>query len=412
MRESAPRSIRTARLQAVSAPSDEHRRRVAAAVAALAGGIAASQSALDRDPVPQHTSILRGRTWVCELLAGNAARMQNNLGMNTHVFLRLLHALEEKAGLRDSRHISKEEKLAILLYALVTNCTNRKLAERFQRSGDTISRVIHSVIDTVLAPAFYHAYVKPPDANSVAERIRSDPKFYPYFKDCIGAIDGCHKPVSAPADVSDCYHNRKGFVSINFLAAIDFNMSFVYALSGWEGSATDSTVYDDARRRDFSIPQGKLFLADGGYPMDRSLLIPFRGERYHLREWAAGNTRPRNARELFNLRHSQLRNIIERGFGVVKRRFAMMRESSYFPLELQAKSVLVMLVFHNFILFHDPHDAAEDDDDSDETLPMVDESAAVHALLGGGSRGAEEADARREAIAQAMWEDYERHRAR
>ena len=82
--------------------------------------------------------------------------------------------------------------------------------------------------------------------------------FYPYFRDCVGAIDGTHIPVFVPEDRRAPYRNHKGVVSQNVLAACSFEFKFVYILSGWEGSASDSLVYQDARTTDFQVPDRKL----------------------------------------------------------------------------------------------------------------------------------------------------------
>lgn len=37
-----------------------------------------------------------------------------------------------------------------------------------------------------------------PEFRSVHERLQ-DPKFFPHFNGCIGAIDGTHIPVTVPA---------------------------------------------------------------------------------------------------------------------------------------------------------------------------------------------------------------------
>ena len=68
-------------------------------------------------------------------------------------------------------------------------------------------------------------------------------------------------------------------------------MRFTYTLTGWEGSATDARVYDDAITSDLHIPEGKYLLADEGYPLRRELLVPYRGVRYHLAEWGRANVR-------------------------------------------------------------------------------------------------------------------------
>jgi len=43
-----------------------------------------------------------------------------------------------------------------------------------------------------LVGSFYKKYVKPLSANETPPEIKGNPKLYPYFKDCRGAIDGSH----------------------------------------------------------------------------------------------------------------------------------------------------------------------------------------------------------------------------
>jgi hypothetical protein len=43
---------------------------------------------------------------------------------------------------------------------------------------------------------------------------------------------------------------------MNILAACTFDLWFCYVLSGWEGSAADGQVFDDARKVDFAILPG------------------------------------------------------------------------------------------------------------------------------------------------------------
>ena len=64
---------------------------------------------------------------------------------------------------------------------------------------------------------------------------------------------------------------------------------FQYIFSGWEGSASDSAMYHDARLTDLAIPASKYFLADAGFPNCEGLLIPYHGIHYHLQEWGHTN---------------------------------------------------------------------------------------------------------------------------
>jgi len=59
----------------------------------------------------------------------------------------------------------------------------------------------------------------------------------------------------------------------------------LYFLSGWEGSAADATMYASARLVDLTIPDGKYYLADAGFSICDSLLVPYHGVCYHLAEW-------------------------------------------------------------------------------------------------------------------------------
>jgi hypothetical protein len=142
------------------------------------------------------------------------------------------------------------------------------------------------------SPPFYSKYVHLPTANDpTPPQIRNNPKFWPFFRNAIGAIDGSHIHTAPPASERPLFRNRKGFVSQNCLFGCNFGLQFVYSLTGWEGSATDAHVYEDARNHDFEIPAGKYYLADAGYPLCPLLLVPYRNVRYHLAEWGRANIR-------------------------------------------------------------------------------------------------------------------------
>ena len=81
-------------------------------------------------------------------------------------------------------------------------------------------------------------------------------------QDCIGAIDGTYVRASVPPEIQERFHGHKNITTQNALAAISFDLKFTYILAGWEGSAHDSRVLNDAfvRPRGFSIPEGIIGL--------------------------------------------------------------------------------------------------------------------------------------------------------
>ena len=65
-----------------------------------------------------------------------------------------------------------------------------------------------------------------------------------------------------PLDIQGRFRGRKDGTTQNVLAAISFDLKFTYVLAGWEGSAHDSSVLNDAfaKSRGFSIPEGIIRL--------------------------------------------------------------------------------------------------------------------------------------------------------
>jgi hypothetical protein len=63
------------------------------------------------------------------------------------------------------------------------------------------------------------------------------------------------------------------------------DMMFTYLLAGWEGSAHDQRVLQDARyNHKLELPFGKYYLGDAGYSSSSLVMVPYRGVRYHLKE--------------------------------------------------------------------------------------------------------------------------------
>jgi len=110
------------------------------AIAAYAGASWYAEQALFKQPY--HTSILSGQMWVRELLGGNPQCIKDQLGMAKHVFRQLILQIASRTSATHTRHVGLDEQVAIFLYTMVTNLSNRKVAEHFQRSGDTISKYV------------------------------------------------------------------------------------------------------------------------------------------------------------------------------------------------------------------------------------------------------------------------------
>nr|XP_009765679.1 PREDICTED: uncharacterized protein LOC104217199 [Nicotiana sylvestris] len=110
------------------------------------------------------------------------------------------------------------------------------------------------------------------------------------------------------------------------------------------------------RHDPLKLPEGKYYLVDAGLMLRSGLITPYRGEQYHLKEYSRNP--PQNPRELFNLRHTSLRNAIERAFGVLKKRFPIISSSTEpsYGVETQKLIIFACCILHNYLRGADPND--------------------------------------------------------
>ena len=347
---------------------------------------------------PARTSSLTGNLYYEHLINHSNGRVFREVArMDKPTFVHLKKALEDSGKIKTTRNICTGEKLMIFLF-IITGNSNRTAQERWQHSGETITRVLYEAMNALMC--IHPSYIRPPSSD-VPRQIQSDSRFFPYFKDCIGALDGTHIPAVVPASYATPFQNRKGFTSQNVLAVCDFNLVFTYVLSGWEGAAHDGRVLQDALTKGFPLRAGKYYLGDAGYPLTSYTLTPYRGVRYHLKEWTGAANKPRNQKELFNLRHASLRNAIERIFGVMKKRFPILCSMPSYPIQIQSELVICICIVHNFIRRHQRYNDTFDELQNEEGMAESDDN---HEHTGTNDN---EASVLRDRIASAMWADYE-----
>ncbi|CAH9147048.1 unnamed protein product [Cuscuta epithymum] len=286
------------------------------------------------------------------ILNGHEKRCHNHFRMHKEVFFELCALLVNNYGLKATQGVNVEEQLATFMMVVGVCHGNRQLQEQFQRSGFTISRSFHSVLKACTKMSI--DWVRPfSDNTSTPPYIQGHPKYWPHFKDCIGAIDGTHVEAKIAADKQIPFIGRQGFTTQNVMVACDFDMCFTFVLPGWEGSAHDTRIFYSALRdplKNFPHPsRGKYYLVDAGYPNIKGFLSPYKRQKYHIPDFKRASSY-NNHYELFNHVHSSLRGVIERSFGVWKKKFTIMDKM---PVNIswndQISLVPATMAIHNFI---------------------------------------------------------------
>jgi hypothetical protein len=209
---------------------------------------------------PPRTSTTSGMGFMLELF-NTPGECHRQLRMSTEIFFDLHKLLVERYGLTSSLHMSSIESLGILLFICSGNESNSRSQNRFKHSGETISRKFEEVLFCLMTMS--KDFIRPIDPNfpTVHRRIRDDKRAYPYFKDCIGALDGTHIRVTLPPDEQVRYIGKTGIPTQNVLAVCDFDMRFTYVSTGQPGSMHDTSVLYNALSVDKEFfphpPQGK-----------------------------------------------------------------------------------------------------------------------------------------------------------
>ncbi|KAJ9545425.1 hypothetical protein OSB04_025132 [Centaurea solstitialis] len=167
-----------------------------------------------------------------------------------------------------------------------------------------------------------------------------------------GAIDGTLIHAIMPASHQTTYIGRGGGRCYqNVLGICDFNMMFTFVWAGWEGIAHDSRVLNEVAfnpNSGFPFPsEGKYYLCDAAYSNARGFLAPYRNTRYWLADFHRRLALSKEER--FNHAHAQLRNVIERAYGVLKARFPILKQMAPFPFTKQRNVVIACFAIHNFI---------------------------------------------------------------
>ncbi|XP_020262747.1 uncharacterized protein LOC109838736 [Asparagus officinalis] len=321
------------------------------------------------------------------IFEGYSDSCRSYIRMRPKAFFKLADVMRNHGFLKDTKHLQVEEQLAMFLYIVGHKTKNRVIRTEFIRSSETVSRYFNKILQAM--NGLRDRYMKQ-TPNEIPPEIVNNPNYFPYFKDCIGMIDGTHIDAILPSNLVARFRGRK-CVTQNVLAACTPNKLFTYVLAGWEG---------------------KYYLCDAGYTTMSGFISPYHGVRYHLKE-QIGRT-PRNSRELFNLRHSSLWSKIKSTFGTLKNRFTILSAKPNYPFPTQVDIVLACTILHNFITIEDPQEDILNQnvliDEENEDVTNEYDSNVVDFNQSRTQR--EERDARnewkdlRDQIAWTMWVDY------
>ncbi|XP_061402393.1 uncharacterized protein LOC133338232, partial [Musca vetustissima] len=156
--------------------------------------------------------------------------------------LELVTPLIEKANTNMRESICPGGRLAITLRFLATGDSYASLMFLFKRSRSSICNIVPEVC-TALYKVLKDNFLKMPATEEEWEEISHSINKTWNFPNSIGALDGKHIDIIAPAHYGSAYFNYKKKNSIVLMALVDANYNFVYIDVGAKGRESDGGVF-------------------------------------------------------------------------------------------------------------------------------------------------------------------------
>lgn len=170
----------------------------------------------------------------------------------------------------------------------------------------------------------------------------------------LGVIDCTHIKLQSPGgENAEIFRNRKRYFSLNCQVICDASMKIRDLVCRWPGSAHDSHIFDNsAIKINFESEQmgDGVLLGDRGYMLRKYMITPIENPEDEVEI-------------LFNESQIRTRNIIERTFGVWKRRFPILSMGIRCNLELAQIITVACGVLHNIACDNNENIFEEEDEE-------------------------------------------------
>jgi nuclease HARBI1 len=138
-------------------------------------------------------------------------------------------------------------------------------------------------------------------------------------------------------ETAEYFRNRKGYFSINVQTVSNANLKILDIVASWPGSSHDTTIFNASALRarfESGVMGDALLVVDGGYDSRSYLMVPLPEPRTQ-------------AEELYNESHKRTRNVVERKYGVWKRRFPILSLGMRVTLDHAMAIIVATAVLHN-----------------------------------------------------------------
>lgn len=239
---------------------------------------------------------------------------------------------------------------------LATGETYSSLASQYRIGLTTISKIVPEVCDAMWSTMQEH-FMPIPDtpekwkSKAIGFRDRWD---YPH---CLGALDGKHVVIQAPANSGSLYFNYKHSFSVTLLALVDADYKFIYVDIGAYGRQSDGGIFSASSLgkalsspNSLKIPNDDVIhgsedlgalpyviVADEAFPLQKHIMRPYPGRNTTIEQ------------QVYNYRHSRARRVVENAFGILSQRWRVFHTKIAVKPERVVSIVKATTILHNML---------------------------------------------------------------
>lgn len=230
-------------------------------------------------------------------------------------------------------------RIAVAIYVLKSGCDASVAGDVFKIGRSTVVSMLHEFCKAVNQTLF-HEMIQFPTSRDAKISAAKDFCERWQFPDTIGALDGTHIPILAPAVDPNDYFNYKKYHSLVILALVNANCEFTYVNVGRPGGVNDATIFHGCQLKQLICNENEMedmhIIADGAFPLLKGLMKPY-----------LITAQMSEAKTNFNARLSRARVIVEDAFGRLKGRWRILTKRADYNVPNLIEILKTCLILHN-----------------------------------------------------------------
>lgn len=217
-------------------------------------------------------------------------------------------------------------KLILFRRFLATGDSFRTIAISYRLGHSTVQSIVIQVCEAIIKNLM--SLTMPQPTTDQWKKIAEEFWDIWNFPNCIGALDGKHVIIQAPANSGSQFFNYKKTFSIVLLALVDAHYKFIAVDIGRYGKNSDGGLFANSKLgkalekdklnvpKDNALPNTQnvlpyVIVGDEAFPLKKYLLRPYPGPQI-LGDRSKG---------IFNYRLSRARRVSENAFGILSQKF-------------------------------------------------------------------------------------------